>query len=173
MAKQQCRRRTRVVQREVQTRMIMETTLLPLVGVIAMALTVALLCDRVVAEAAACDVQLPNLSLLLISVVCMTCSMACSTLYVAFRFSHRVAGPSYRLIESMKQIATGDLSFRVRLRNGDFLKEVADQMNVMLDALEQQQGSCATKPSIAESTESTEATEAVEQTVEAEVPSQV
>jgi nitrogen fixation/metabolism regulation signal transduction histidine kinase len=53
----------------------------------------------------------------------------------ALRFSNRIAGPSYRLIKSMQQVCSGDVSFRVKLRKGDLLGEVADAFNELLDWL--------------------------------------
>lgn len=49
--------------------------------------------------------------------------------------SHRVSGPVYRFIQVAKQVATGDLSQVIRLREKDELQELRGQLNEMLDGL--------------------------------------
>jgi len=44
-------------------------------------------------------------------------------------FTHRFAGPVYRLEQSLKQIASGDLGLQVRFRAGDDLQELAVLVN--------------------------------------------
>jgi methyl-accepting chemotaxis protein len=50
--------------------------------------------------------------------------------------SHKIAGPVYRFEQSSKRIANGDLSLRIKLRQGDELKELADIFNKMTENLE-------------------------------------
>ena len=132
------RRRTRVVLKDMQGRLMLQTTVLPLGALAALTIAVTVLCRRVLAEAAEFEIAMPHVELLLITVLCLTSAMAGAILYVAFRFSHRVAGPSYRIIQSLKQAQTGDLAARTKLRDGDFLTEVADQLNETLATLQQQ-----------------------------------
>ena len=49
--------------------------------------------------------------------------------------SHRIAGPVYRLEETTKLIASGDLTHRVHLRQGDELMDLQDAFNTMSDSL--------------------------------------
>lgn len=49
--------------------------------------------------------------------------------------SHRVAGPAYRLVLSMRRILGGDYNFKVKLRKKDYLQDVAAQMNDLIDDL--------------------------------------
>lgn len=51
------------------------------------------------------------------------------------RITHRVAGPIYRFREVMKEVADGDLSTRVILRERDYLEEEVGQLNEMLERL--------------------------------------
>jgi len=51
------------------------------------------------------------------------------------RVAQRVAGPEHRLILSLQRIRTGDLSFRVHLRKGDLLGDLAAECNTLLDWL--------------------------------------
>jgi len=49
--------------------------------------------------------------------------------------SHRIAGPSFNIEREMRQVMDGDISGRVKLRDGDQLLEVASSMNMMLEGL--------------------------------------
>ncbi|PKK91953.1 MAG: hypothetical protein CVV64_00570 [Candidatus Wallbacteria bacterium HGW-Wallbacteria-1] len=49
--------------------------------------------------------------------------------------SHRIAGPSYNIEREMRQVMDGDISGRVKLREGDQLSELAAAMNQMVDGL--------------------------------------
>lgn len=132
--------------REMQSRIILHTTVLPLVALTILTVAVTILCRQVIAEASALDVAVPKVQLLLVTVVCLTSTMAGAILYIAFRFSNRVAGPSYRLIQSLKRARTGDADFRVKLRDGDFLTEVADELNLMLKSMAESSAPQANDP---------------------------
>ena len=49
--------------------------------------------------------------------------------------SHKIAGPVYRLEESTKLIASGDLTHKVHLRQGDELGDLQDAFNAMSESL--------------------------------------
>ncbi len=49
--------------------------------------------------------------------------------------SHKIAGPVYRLEESTKLIASGDLTHKVHLRHGDELGDLQDAFNSMQESL--------------------------------------
>lgn len=51
-------------------------------------------------------------------------------------FSHKIAGPLFRIEETLRVIGTGKLGFRVRLRKGDELKELETAVNDMIAGLE-------------------------------------
>jgi hypothetical protein len=55
----------------------------------------------------------------------------------AMRLTHRVAGPIYRFRQTILSITSGEPVRRIKLRDGDHLNEVADDINEMLDALEE------------------------------------
>ncbi|RMG02638.1 MAG: methyl-accepting chemotaxis protein [Nitrospirae bacterium] len=48
-------------------------------------------------------------------------------------YSHRVAGPLYRLGVSAKTIASGDYMLRVRLRDGDVVHPLAESLNLLTE----------------------------------------
>lgn len=48
-------------------------------------------------------------------------------------YSHQFAGPSYKLEKCLREISGGNLSFRIHLRSGDALHNVADSVNHLVD----------------------------------------
>ncbi len=44
-------------------------------------------------------------------------------------FSHRIAGPVYRIGKTLRDISKGNLGLRIRLREGDELVDLADTIN--------------------------------------------
>jgi hypothetical protein len=56
----------------------------------------------------------------------------------AVKFAHRVVGPIYRFRKTMRAVAAGEAVRPIKLRQGDFLVEMQDDFNAMLDALQRQ-----------------------------------
>ena len=52
-------------------------------------------------------------------------------LIVTLIYSHRIAGPVYRIIMEARRVADGELGGTVRLRRNDLLHPVADRFNAM------------------------------------------
>lgn len=50
-------------------------------------------------------------------------------------FSHKIAGPLYRLEKTAEAVGEGNLNLEVRLRSGDELQEVAQSMDTMVREL--------------------------------------
>ncbi|MBU1061906.1 MAG: methyl-accepting chemotaxis protein [Candidatus Omnitrophica bacterium] len=50
-------------------------------------------------------------------------------------FSHKIAGPIFRIEKTLDDIAKGNLALRVRLRRGDELGDLADIINAMIEKL--------------------------------------
>jgi hypothetical protein len=63
----------------------------------------------------------------------------------AVRFAHRLIGPIWRFRKTMQEVAAGQPVRPIKLRDGDFLLEMRDDFNGMLDAL-QRQGVPVLKP---------------------------
>ncbi len=59
-----------------------------------------------------------------------------ATVFVTLYISHKIAGPLYRFETDLKMIAEGDLKHRIRLREGDQLKDLADSLNLFISTLE-------------------------------------
>jgi methyl-accepting chemotaxis protein len=54
---------------------------------------------------------------------------------LALLFSHRIAGPVYRLERSLDEIARGNLALQIKLRRGDELQDLAEIINTMTENL--------------------------------------
>jgi methyl-accepting chemotaxis protein len=50
--------------------------------------------------------------------------------------THRICGPLVNFSRTFQRIAKGDLSGKVRIRRGDYLKDECDKLNDMIDALD-------------------------------------
>src|SRR5580765_1866000 len=72
---------------------------------------------------------------LYIAAACFLLAAGTVVVIQSIRFADRVAGPEYRLIQSIRRILSGDLAFRVHLRRGDLLRDLADECNKLLDWL--------------------------------------
>ncbi|MFP4380607.1 MAG: hypothetical protein ACLFUS_08905 [Candidatus Sumerlaeia bacterium] len=80
--------------------------------------------DRVVLEA------LPRVALESVIVTVLVLPI------IALFLSHRIAGPIYRIRDSIQRVKRGDLSFRIGLRRFDHFKNLAQEFNTLLDQLE-------------------------------------
>lgn len=63
----------------------------------------------------------------------------------AIRFSHRLVGPLVRFRKTIQDLTDGQAVRPIKLREGDFLDELRDDFNRMLEAL-QRQGIPVLKP---------------------------
>lgn len=62
--------------------------------------------------------------------------LALSLTILFILFSHRIAGPILRIERTFEDALAGDLTQRIRLRQGDELTDTAEQLNGMLDGLQ-------------------------------------
>ncbi len=53
--------------------------------------------------------------------------------YVEIRFLHRIAGPLYRIEKVLKDISEGKKVEKIKLRQKDFYKSLADAVNSVID----------------------------------------
>lgn len=130
------RRRQMTVNRQLQSRIVFSVSWPPALALMITAVVVGLLCFRLSGEAMAANITLPSLLPLFLTVAAFLMVAAFYLVANAWRFSHRVAGPMYRLNKTLEQVQEGDLTVRANLRKGDFLVEVADGMNDFLEWLE-------------------------------------
>ena len=55
---------------------------------------------------------------------------------LAFRYSHHYAGPIYRMSTDIRRALAGETGVRINLRKRDEMKELAQRVNGLLEALE-------------------------------------
>jgi methyl-accepting chemotaxis protein len=77
----------------------------------------------------------------------------------AIRFTHRIVGPLVRFRRAMQEIARGDPVRPIKLREGDYLNDLRDDFNQMLEAL-QRRGVPVLKPNAAVKDEGSQRTSA-------------
>lgn len=59
-----------------------------------------------------------------------------AAIFYSVLHSHRIAGPIYRLKQSILRLQTGDYNFLITFRHRDFLKDIAEEMNKFIAALQ-------------------------------------
>ena len=124
------RRQTLVVLPEMQRRMIVKSTLVPAVALVLLGGAVAFHCIKIIDAAAADGVDLPGLRLLLPSILAFTAAMAGFLIRQATMFSNKVGGPAYRIARTMAEMRqSGQLPAPIKLRDNDYLTELADEFN--------------------------------------------
>ena len=78
------------------------------------------------------DFLMPALGMSVLLVTVLATILAAARLLI---FSHRIAGPLYRLEKSAETIGAGNLNLRVRLRSEDQLQDLAQSMDDMVGDL--------------------------------------
>ncbi len=58
-------------------------------------------------------------------------------IYDSVKLSHRIVGPLYRFRKTIQSVTAGEEVVLIRLREGDHLNELKDDLNEMLRTLEQ------------------------------------
>ena len=130
------RRKTLLILPQSQKRIIARASLVPAAALILLGAAVAFHCIRVVTEAANNDIDLPGLRLLLPSILGFVFAMAGLLFYQAIHFSNHIGGPAYRIMRTMAQLRCGEKQRPIKLREGDYLVEVADELNRLMEWLE-------------------------------------
>lgn len=54
------------------------------------------------------------------------------------RYSHRLAGPAYRMMSDIRRVLDGEKDVRIHLRDRDKLRELADRINELIDRFEEE-----------------------------------
>ncbi|MFQ5503554.1 MAG: HAMP domain-containing protein [Planctomycetota bacterium] len=133
----QNRRRRYIVNKPVQNRIIFTISFMPILGLVGATLAVAILAGRVLDEARSVDENIPTLGPLFIAMLLFILSSGGVVVLQAVRYSNRIAGPTYRLVKSLERVMEGDLNFRVKLREGDELTDLAEALNRHIDWLQE------------------------------------
>jgi signal transduction histidine kinase len=71
--------------------------------------------------------------IVLVPLVAANLLVLCIVVPFSLLYSHRIAGPIYRLEQSMEMLINGDMDFMITLRKHDEFKYLADRMNALID----------------------------------------
>lgn len=55
---------------------------------------------------------------------------------LSYYFSHKIAGPLYRIEQTLKEVGRGRLDFKIKFRKGDELRELETSINDMIQNLD-------------------------------------
>lgn len=138
MVQKRERRRRLVVDSPLQSRIVIAISWPIVACLAATAVLLAWFGERIATQAMDTGVALPGLTPLLVTVIAF---MATSATYMVWHFvkmSNRVVGPMYRIQRTLDAVRNGDTAQRVKLRDGDFLLDTADHINLLLDWVQQQ-----------------------------------
>lgn len=91
-------------------------------------------------------------------VICLTLLVGV-VIWDAIRFSHRLVGPLVRFRRTLQEMARGELVRPIKLRESDYLLELRDDFNAMLEAL-QRRGVPVLKPNDPKAEDSNQRTSA-------------
>ncbi len=128
-------RRRSIVVSAAQRRRFLACAALPALGLALATVVVSFYCRGLLTEADAARTDLPSLLPLNLSVLGFIVLSGGVVMHQARRFSHRIAGPTYRISRAMRRVRDGDIGFRIALREDDYLGEIADEFNLLLDWL--------------------------------------
>lgn len=70
---------------------------------------------------------------ILIPLIAANLIVLCVVIPFSLVYSHKVAGPIYRLEQSMELLLNGDMDFIITLRKNDEFKYLADKTNALID----------------------------------------
>ncbi len=127
------RRKTILIEKRAQWRMVVEQAWPAALTMLITAFVMCFFVARVASEAMEASVELPSLPFVLVTAIAFVVLSIALILYCALRFSHRVAGPVYSIRRSLRAFQDGDTDARVSLRTDDFLTELTDDLNAVLD----------------------------------------
>ena len=137
------RRRQYYIKRSFQRRFIIQFSFLILLGCVTFglatyyysyssrSLTTAFVNSRLQVMSTA-EFLLPALGVI---TLCITALVAVAVAFRLLLFSHRIAGPLYRLEKTAQQVGRGNLDFHVQLRSKDELQDFAQAMDTMISDL--------------------------------------
>ena len=133
-AKSPDRRKTLVILPDMQKRIMRKATLLPAAALVLLGFAMTWHCVSLIGEARANGVDLPGLRLLLPSVLGFVVAIAGLMFRQALHFSNKLGGPAYRIAKHLREIrqSDGELPGELKLRKGDYLGELRDEVNLFV-----------------------------------------
>ena len=130
MSEHKGRRRRIIINKAVQSRIIFAIIWPPALCLVLSAILLVIYWTRPGRP----EGDLPGIVSILL--VCFMLFSAGLLLFNGLTFSHRVVGPMLRIAKTLTSVREGDLTVRANLRQGDFLVEVASDLNDFLDWLQ-------------------------------------
>ena len=129
-------RRQAIVNPRLQRRMILAQTWPAATVILVCTCVLAILASRLSEEAAMLGHELPSLGGVLVAAAGMLLILVGGLLWHALTVSNRVAGPMFAIRRVLQAQRDGDHRARVKLRKGDYLTDMVDDLNSVLDQLE-------------------------------------
>lgn len=126
-------RKRLVIDATLQQRMVIEQAWPAALAVLVGVSVLGVLASNLGQEAALAGVELPSLSVVMTAAFAFVILTAVFIVVVAVRFSHRVAGPIFAIRKTLRASLDGDRDARVRLRSNDFLVDLVDDLNALLE----------------------------------------
>jgi methyl-accepting chemotaxis protein len=138
MVSERNRRRNYFIKKSFQTKFILRFCVLVVLGAFISGIILYLLSRGTVTTAfvnsrlsivSTADYLLPALigsSLISIALISI------ATAFVVMYLSHRIAGPLFRIEKDAKEIGSGNLTLKIRLRSTDEITKMADKLNEMI-----------------------------------------
>lgn len=143
------RRRRLVVDAKSQARMVRRLGMAPLALLFAQAVATAILMRWLLDEVASLQVEIRWAVPFAALSMCFVMVTAVALAFQSLKHSHAIAGPCVRLKKSLQRIRSGDVDFDVKLRQGDELQDVADELNELLGWLRQHRPAGTAAPGVA------------------------
>lgn len=137
MATNTNRRHKLLVNAPVQNRIIRSISWPPALVLSVTTVVLCVFCTNLADEALMARVELPSLVPILVTVIGFLVVAVGYVMLNALKISNRIAGPMYRLRNTLEDVKAGDFTARATLRDSDFLKVFADDLNDFLDWLEE------------------------------------
>jgi hypothetical protein len=139
------RRSRNVVYKDLQSKIIMQVSWPMAFVMIITTVILIMLGMHLKSEAAKLDTELAGFMPLVVSTVILFSFAVISQILIALIVSHRVAGPVYRIIETLRAFQNGDSKNRAHLREGDLHTRLAAEVNSFLDWVEEREA-CESVP---------------------------
>ncbi len=130
------KRRQILVDRKVQRHYLIVWVVISASFTLAMA-TLSFVCIYFLSRSQINPAFLQSISLIIKSNTVLTVLVTLFMGLYTVLMSHRIAGPSYRIRETVRLVLQeGNLDSRVQLRQRDYLKEVAEDVNLLLSRMQ-------------------------------------
>ncbi len=137
MTESRYRRRQLFVNPELQKSIVKRVVTPAIASLVVAAVLVTWFAKQVHDHAGAAATGIPSLVTVLLIAAFFVFFAGGLMIYHALTLSHQVAGPAYRIRSDVERVLCGDTAHRVRLRDGDLLHDVADDVNTLLEWVEQ------------------------------------